>query len=421
MKGRSLVVLAALVLGMLCAGRPAPAQEKFKLKPGAKGKACLTCHVTFQEKLKSPFVHTPVKGGECSGCHNPHASSHGKLLEAEPARICSRCHTVVPKKAASVHSIVRDGNCTACHDPHASAAKNVLVRSGNALCFGCHGDMEKALGEAKFKHVPAAQGCVNCHTPHASEKVPSLLREAVPALCVRCHKTNAPVFARQHMGYPVAASSCTGCHNPHGSAKKGILYDNVHKPVASKMCNQCHEEAGSSKPFALKKEGSDLCKTCHSNLVNETFLRSRVHWPVVAKNGCLTCHNPHASSQTGLRRGSMKELCGSCHADTIERMGQLKSKHAPVRDENCMVCHQPHAADRTFLLSQPIIELCGTCHDWQKHVSHPMGEKVTDRRNKNLTIQCLSCHNAHGTDFKNMILKATVSEMCTQCHVEYRR
>jgi predicted CXXCH cytochrome family protein len=86
-----------------------------------------------------------------------------------------------------------------------------------------------------------------------------------------------------------------------------------------------------------------------------------------------------------------------------------------------MVCHQPHAADRTFLLNDQTIELCGKCHDWQTHVSHPMGEKVTDRRNRNLKVQCLSCHNAHGTDHKHMLLQTTISEMCTQCHVEYRR
>ena len=58
------------------------------LKPGAKGKICLNCHVTFQEKLKLPFVHTPVKAGDCSGCHNPHTSSHGKLLAADVSKIC---------------------------------------------------------------------------------------------------------------------------------------------------------------------------------------------------------------------------------------------------------------------------------------------------------------------------------------------
>src|SRR3989304_1449245 len=52
-------------------------QDKFRLKPGAKGKVCLTCHEAFKEKLKLPFLHTPVKAGDCSDCHNPPTPSPG--------------------------------------------------------------------------------------------------------------------------------------------------------------------------------------------------------------------------------------------------------------------------------------------------------------------------------------------------------
>jgi predicted CXXCH cytochrome family protein len=200
-----------------------------------------------------------------------------------------------------------------------------------------------------------------------------------------------------------------------------MLFDNVHKPVSGKMCNQCHEEATSATPFKTKKEGTELCRGCHSNMMNEMLLKNRVHWPVLSKNGCLSCHNPHASAETGLRRGNMKELCGTCHADTVERMEQNTHQHEPVRQGDCTVCHQPHVSNSTFLLKQPLIELCGTCHDSRKHQSHPMGEKVRDRRNKNLAVDCSSCHSAHGTENKSMLLHATVSEMCTQCHTEYGR
>ena len=61
--------IAVCALGIVMS---AGAQEnKFRLKPGAQGKNCLTCHVEFQDKLKLPSVHTPVKSGECVSCHNP--------------------------------------------------------------------------------------------------------------------------------------------------------------------------------------------------------------------------------------------------------------------------------------------------------------------------------------------------------------
>src|SRR6266567_387053 len=95
---------------------------KFKLKPGANGKLCLDCHTTFKDKLSKSFVHTPLKKGDCTGCHDPHTSSHGKLLAAGGGEICAACHkSVVPAAALSVHKVVAEGSCMKCHDPHASA------------------------------------------------------------------------------------------------------------------------------------------------------------------------------------------------------------------------------------------------------------------------------------------------------------
>ncbi len=421
MKTQYTLLFSGIVICFLLAGTPSSAADKFNLKADAKGKVCLGCHTTFVDKLKSPFVHTPVKAGDCTGCHNPHASAHGKLLAADASQICSRCHSVIPEKAVSVHSAIGNGKCTVCHDPHASANKFNLRQGGNKLCFSCHSKMEGPATNAKFKHAPVAKNCLECHNPHASGSFKSLLKDAAPSLCLKCHKQNTPLFAKQHMNYPVANSKCTICHSVHGSDKGGMVYNNVHKPVSGKMCSQCHEDAASPTPFKTKKTGNALCQGCHSNMMNEMRLKNRIHWPVLSKKGCLSCHNPHASPESALLKAPMATVCGSCHQDSIDRQNRALTKHDPVANGFCTSCHQPHASDSTFLMSQSVVELCGTCHDWQKHSSHPMGEKVRDRRNKNLTVQCLSCHSAHGTEFKNMLLAVTVSDMCTQCHTEYRR
>ena len=67
------------------------------------------------------------------------------------------------------------------------------------------------------------------------------------------------------------------------------------------------------------------------------------------------------------------------------------------------------------------INVCGSCHDWEHHSTHPIGEKAKDPRNKNLTVTCLSCHSPHGSDFKKMLHFETQTEMCTNCHKEFRR
>jgi predicted CXXCH cytochrome family protein len=50
-----------------------------------------------------------------------------------------------------------------------------------------------------------------------------------------------------------------------------------------------------------------------------------------------------------------------------------------------------------------------------------MGEKYADSRNKNLRMDCLSCHRAHGTGFRHMITFPTVTDLCVQCHKQFRR
>jgi DmsE family decaheme c-type cytochrome len=399
------------------------AANKFNLKPGATGKICLECHVDFQEKLKRASIHTPVKAGECSGCHNPHSSSHGKLLAAAPGRVCSQCHgEMAPETARSRHQVVAEGNCVACHDPHAADNQQNLVKAGNDLCFGCHQDIGEAVTTAKFKHSPVQKGCVNCHDPHASEKFDHLVKTDVPALCLKCHKTNKPAFLRQHSNYPVAKGRCTSCHNPHGSDKPVILYANVHPPVMTKRCNQCHEDPASAAPFKTKKAGFELCQGCHSNMINAAFGKRQVHWALVGKQGCLSCHTPHASTETGLLQAAMTTVCGACHSDTIQRQEASLAKHEPVQEGNCTLCHTPHASDAPLLMTDASsIVLCSGCHNWSAHSSHPIGAKFPDMRNQNLTVTCLSCHRSHGTAYKKLIPFATSTDLCVQCHARFKR
>src|SRR5512134_98140 len=169
MDSRSKKAFAFLVIVSLFLVAQGFSQDKFKLKPGAKGKLCLNCHDKVADALKLPYVHTPVKAGNCSDCHNPHDSAHGKLLEADPTRICNKCHGgIVPEQAKSTHKVVAEGNCIKCHDPHAARNKNNLLLAGNELCLSCHKDLAKAVSGFQFRHNPVVKGCTTCHNPHAS-------------------------------------------------------------------------------------------------------------------------------------------------------------------------------------------------------------------------------------------------------------
>jgi DmsE family decaheme c-type cytochrome len=428
------IIFSFFVISALVFIAPAYSKDDFKLKPDAEGKICLNCHEAFQEKVKSFYVHTPVKKGECTGCHDPHASAYKKLLAADSNKICYSCHKeIVPDKARSAHRIVVEGNCLKCHDSHASNNKFILIKTGNELCLDCHKDIGDTVKTVRFKHKPVEdnKGCINCHNPHASAKFNFLLKNDVPALCIECHKTDRPSFKARHSDYPVANSRCTSCHNSHGSNKAVIIFDNVHTPVAEKKCNKCHDEPTSQFPFATKKEGVELCRACHNDAIEEIFNKKRVHWPLVDKIGCLNCHSPHASKQKKLLTAVTINVCERCHSDTVELQERSKNNPKnpslckPVKEGNCTACHSPHSADNVLLVSKPSMsfDICGSCHEWRAHTStHPIGEKVKDSRNKNLIVDCLSCHKACGTGNKpSMTHFETITATCIQCHKEFER
>lgn len=419
------IFLTTLVALGLLAGSPdrGRSADKFKLKPGAKGDLCLKCHVNFKETLGKRFLHTPVAERDCTGCHDPHTSNHGKLLAADPSRVCDACHdAIVPQGAKSAHRVVTEGKCVSCHDPHAADNKNNLLKSGNELCFGCHERIQKAVTGLKRPHDPVTKNCLRCHNPHGSTMAGPLLTADVPGLCKQCHNTSVKTFASLHADYRVADANCTSCHNPHGSNRNAILYDEVHQPVAKRMCSQCHQPPDSPDALKTRRRGYELCRGCHSEMVNATMGKERVHGPLLSDVGCLTCHRPHASTAKKLLAGPTGEVCGKCHGDTVRRNERSLTKHKPIQDGDCSACHDPHASSSSFLVRQAsMFELCVTCHEWQKHSTHPIGEKTKDPRNPNATVQCLSCHRSHGTEYKYMIPFATETILCVQCHEKFKR
>lgn len=415
------LVLAPVVALAAPVAKSAPRPPSYKLLPGAEGKLCIDCHVQFQDVLKKPVLHTPVKNRQCAGCHNPHASRHKKFLSGEVGQVCLKCHEkVVPKDPKSTHKPVVEGKCVACHDPHASANKNTLVKPLEQLCAGCHEKIAAAT-KGKYKHRPVEDGCGNCHDPHGSAAGPSLLKTDVPALCTGCHKPEKALFVKAHLEYPVAKARCTSCHESHGSDKRALLYNTVHAPVAKGQCPQCHQAARSPDALKTRVESPALCRGCHSEAMNAMEDKGRLHRPV-AEGRCLACHSAHAAKEKGLLQGGMLAVCGSCHADTLARQKLSPTKHAPVAEGKCSACHSPHSSDVPLALTKPtVLETCGTCHDGLTHMSHPMGDKVIDPRNRNLTMQCLTCHRAHGTEYKHLMPYATTSDLCTKCHEKFKR
>lgn len=158
---------------------------------------CFGCH--DQSKFKGKVVHSPVAGGMCTSCHNPHQSGFSKLLTSDQPDLCYNCHDKAEFTKKVVHAAVMMG-CTSCHNPHVGDFQELLQKPLNSICLTCHAD--KASGQhimalqagigihpVKGRPDPSSPGkemtCVSCHSPHSSDFEWLF---PVPDLCLKCHK-----------------------------------------------------------------------------------------------------------------------------------------------------------------------------------------------------------------------------------------
>ena len=117
-----------------------------------------------------------------------------------------------------MHSPVKLGECTKCHEIHGGALKKLLVRAGADLCFGCHAPM-KALLASSWVHQPFGDGdCASCHDPHGAANRAQTL-EPLPTLCTNCHDLSEPKAKAKHARVP-PSTACTACHDPHAAKAK---------------------------------------------------------------------------------------------------------------------------------------------------------------------------------------------------------
>jgi predicted CXXCH cytochrome family protein len=225
---------------------------------------CFECHDAFPplEPGMGGSLHRPVAQGNCAGCHAPHGSAVGKLLQAPASReLCLKCHkdpTRSPEGGewAVPHPALDDG-CTACHLPHQGAASRLLAKPQRELCAGCHEDknLDGDGNEWAVPHPPVKSGmCASCHGPHGAPELNLLLKSPFD-VCRSCHvevhERHLTVEVDPATGQPASGKAtlpsgalvrkrdgmlaCTICHRPHGSGNEKMW---IRESAA--FCSQCH-------------------------------------------------------------------------------------------------------------------------------------------------------------------------------------
>jgi predicted CXXCH cytochrome family protein len=378
---------------------------------------CFSCHKNIKEALAtSAVVHKVATDGGCETCHAAHFSELRHLEKQPQPEECLSCHDRVlttadgrtlPDMAALLkdnpvhHGPIRLGSCTACHQPHASSHFRLLVADYPAefyapfkieqydLCFRCHVPdlvlQPRGTGVTLFRdgdknlhwlHVNQQKGrtCRACHEVHASKEA-FHIRESVP------FGTGGWMLAINFKPAPTGGSCAPACHVER-------RYDNGGRPKTT--------------PAVVLQEGvmAEIAPAPPKPPAEPVAAQSPAEFPVPAPPfspnmfPCTGCHDPNLTVNTERR------VLRKAHTD-------IQLRH----DEQHRWCLDCHNADNRDVLrsasGEPIpfaesYRLCGQCHgdkyrDWKAGIH---GKRTGEWNGRKNYLLCVNCHNPHTPRFK---------------------
>jgi predicted CXXCH cytochrome family protein len=413
--GVSVGRLFALLVGVALATNAGSIPVSADVKPVGGKALCLACHADLQADLEGRVMHAPVEADRCTDCHDPHASRHSHMLRAKTGTLCASCHedTRAETLDAYAHGALRDErSCLACHAPHSAAETSLLRDSPEVLCVSCHEPVTAQI-DSDHPHAPVALGeCASCHEPHGGPRA-ALLATDLPGLCWECHD-NDDALRGSHRGFSLERADCRSCHDPHGGEGPALVRTAAHPPFAEQMCDTCH--ASDSDPARFVDEQPGLCVVCHDDRDPEGHAEGS--HPIGNEVVCTDCHSPHAGEGPGLR-GAERGICLGCHDEIRVAIATLKSHH-PITAEGgrCTACHQAHDSDTPPLLARKRDALCSDCHRDHSRFTHPMGPNVPDPSRPGRSVDCLSCHDPHASEYKMMLRASSERDLCVGCHAQ---
>lgn len=228
-------------------------------------------------------------------------------------------------------------------------------------------------------------------------------------------------------GY-AGTASCLDCHAKEGTAFAGTVKGRAmlhrlspsHEPLG---CETCHgpgkkhadtggEEIGQLITFSAKSKTSvrdrdAVCLGCHTKTARLFWAGSVHETRDVSCTGCHTLMHS-VSDRANLRKTTVPATCARCHQQRVAQM--LRASHMPVGEGklDCVSCHNPHGSpNEKLLVATSVNETCFTCHAekrgpflWQ----HPP-----------VVENCSNCHDPHGTTHEKL-LKVPKPRLCQQCH-----
>jgi DmsE family decaheme c-type cytochrome len=281
---------------------------------------------------------------------------------------------------------------------------------GSETCAACHEDQFKTYSRTKHSKLgeikswkDKVQGCESCHRPGKAH--------------VEGSGDKSKIINPQNLDAKASSETCLTCHagkETHNNFRRGEHWRN------NVGCNDCHtahpggvKKVNETGSMTLIKEQPDtkllkqgepqLCLSCH-NEQKSAFTKPFHHKVLEGTMKCSDCHNAHGgfeTKQTKLAVG-IDQSCVKCHSN---KQGPFVFEHAPLKLEGCTVCHIPHGSANPKMLKRATVrQLCMECHTGLINQLSP------EAGNHNQALvryqQCTVCHSAiHGSNSSSLLFR----------------
>ena len=385
--------------------------------------------------------------GECSQCHDQHASRDGQatagpfafaLFAPDDNTLCNGCHDTPPPASAYLGNVL--------YGQSAHALSTAMVWPGPSPLARPSSDWGK---------------CVNCHTPHgardATGVIPSLLSGREEAPCLACHDgspamTDVNTQLAKAFRHPVTTitgkhavdeggvperfgqaqgnrhSECPDCHNPHAAK------DSSPPPVAPaargtqayvSRVRVSNGTAGAQPMYTWAAANDvsfpneyEICFKCHSSWTTQPM--GQTDFAVA-----LNANNPsfHPVEAAGTNPGVLAAsfvapwtaastvYCSDCHGSDDP---SVPGPHGSLYQYLLKAPFQVGSVSRTTTSS----ELCFLCHSFDTYANDtaPAAALSASRFNPPQAagghalhvatnrVPCYACHVTHGSSTQPFLL-----------------
>jgi len=226
--------------------------------------------------------------------------------------------------------------------------------------------------------------------------------------CLDCHNgENMLVIFRTPHGQqadpasPMAQLQCENCHGPGAEHAGRRTTGAPHQPVIA---------FGADAKTSVKDQDA-VCMDCHQKDVSLAWTGSTHERN---DTGCAGCHSVHTATDPVELRSGQAEVCFSCHRQ--QRADSMKPSAHPLRTDQpvrvaamvCTDCHSPHASVSAGLLKRATLnELCFDCH------AEFRGPVLFDHAP--VSEDCSLCHQPHGSNHPALLTRRPPL-LCQSCH-----